>query len=226
MLARNVARTLGLRRPLRLGSLGRTRPLSDHWGADRGSPIDRYYIEEFLRRHQADIAGRVLEIKNTEYTEKFGISVTKADVLDIDEANPRATVVADLATGDGIPNDAFDCFVLTQTLQFIYRLEDAVNVTRRVLRPGGVLLATVPVISRIDRHAGVEHDFWRLTPAACSRLFGSVYGEENVEVEAFGNVLSGIGFLTGLAREELGDQRLDVTDDLFPVLVGIRARRG
>src|SRR5205809_1030893 len=31
-----------IRRPAILGTLGRTRPLSDQWGRDRGTPIDRY----------------------------------------------------------------------------------------------------------------------------------------------------------------------------------------
>ena len=36
---------------LELGSLRRTTPISSSFGFDRGQPIDRYYIEDFLRRH-------------------------------------------------------------------------------------------------------------------------------------------------------------------------------
>jgi SAM-dependent methyltransferase len=186
-------------------------------------PIDRYYIERFLARHVSGISGTVLEVKDARYTEEFGTGVTRSDVIDIDARNPAATIVADLRSADGVPSDTYDCFVLTQTLQFVYDLEEAVRESHRVLRPGGVLLATVPAVSKVDRHAGVEGDFWRFTAASCRRLFGAVFGDDRVEVCTYGNVLAAIGFLTGLAREELSDAELDVTDELFPVLVGVRA---
>lgn len=225
MGVRHAARRLGVRRPLRFRSFDRTQPFSDHWGADRGTPIDRYYIEQFVGAHSSDIRGDVLEVKDSQYTARFGQEVTKVDVLDVDPANPLATVVADLAAATHVSAETFDCFVLTQTLQFIFRLEDAVREAHRLLRPGGVLLATLPTVSRLDRHAGVDADYWRLTPAACARLFGDVFGTERVTVQGFGNVLAGVGFLEGLAAEEIGVAKLDLEDRLYPVIVGVRAQR-
>src|SRR2546428_14003991 len=43
--------------------LRRTSPISRLYGADRGTGIDRYYIENFLARHASDIHGDVLEIQ-------------------------------------------------------------------------------------------------------------------------------------------------------------------
>src|SRR5215216_119227 len=63
------------RRPVRLGSLGRPRPISEQWGYDRGTPVDRWYIERFLQEHRADITGRVLEVKDSGYTDRFGLGV-------------------------------------------------------------------------------------------------------------------------------------------------------
>jgi SAM-dependent methyltransferase len=221
--ARAFVRKVVKRRPPRLGSLRRTTPLSDHWGADRGTPIDRYYIERFLAAHRQDISGRVLEVKDSRYSGLFGVDVSRFDVLDIDAANPSATIVADLTSAGSVPSASFDCFVCTQTLQFIYDVGAAIGESHRLLRPGGVLLATVPAVSKVDRHAGITADYWRFTAASCARLFGGVFGEGRVEVEAHGNVLAAIGFLTGLAREDLSDSELDVVDELFPVLVGVRA---
>lgn len=211
-----------LRRPIWLGSLRRTTPISEHWGFDRGTPVDRYYIERFLERHSHDIRGRVLEVMDSRYTERFGSAVEAMDVLDIDVSNPRATIVADLAAADGVPSASFDCVILTQTLQFIYDGGAAVGEAHRLLRPEGVLLATVPAVSRIDRTAGVRGDFWRFTEASCERLFGEVFGDENVTVRALGNVLAGIAFLAGLAREDLTDRELEVQDVFFPVLITVR----
>src|SRR5439155_7442216 len=65
------------------GDLRGTAPLSPRWGRDRGTPLDRYYIERFLASHQNDIRGRVLEVREPMYTERFGGSrVTASDVVD------------------------------------------------------------------------------------------------------------------------------------------------
>ncbi len=212
-----------LLRPAWLGTLRRTRPLSPSWGFDRGLPIDRYYIEQFLAEHRGDIRGRVLEVQNSSYTDRFGVGVERRDVLDLDPTNARATVVADLARADGIRSDQFDCFVLTQTLQFIYDTRSALAHSRRMLREGGVLLATVPAVSRVDRALGLNADYWRFTSASCTALFGEVFGTEQVHVRSYGNVLAAIAFLAGMAREELTPRELDALDPYFPVLISIRA---
>jgi SAM-dependent methyltransferase len=211
------------RHPAWLGTLRRTRPLSDHWGYDRGTPIDRYYIEHFLGEHRSDIRGRVLEIKDSTYTARFGIGVERRDVLDVDSTNPRATIVADLAAADSVVSDQFDCFVLTQTLQYVYDTRAAVGHAHRMLRPGGVLLVTVPSLSRIAARYGLDADYWRFTAASCSRLFGEVFGDGQVTTRSYGNVLTGIAFLTGMACEELTRREVDDSDPYFPLLVAVRA---
>jgi len=221
-LLRRVRR---LRRPARLGAFSQLTPASEIWGFDRGTPVDRYYIERFLAQHDRDIRGSVLEVKDDTYTRRFLEGVQSIDVVDIDVANPRATVLADLAAAGSIADESFDCFILTQTLHVIYDIEAVVRHAHRILRRDGVLLATVPVISRLRAAGSESPDYWRLTPMACQRLFGDVFGRAHVEVQGHGNVLSAMAFLRGLACEELGEARLDHRDPLFPVLVTVRARR-
>ncbi len=212
-----------LSHPAWLGTIGRTKPLSDSWGYDRGTPVDRYYIERFLEEHRRDIRGHVLEVKNTDYSDRYGSGVTQRDVLDIDPSNRQATIIADLAAADGVAADQFDCFVLTQTLQFIYDIRSAIFHAHRILRPSGVLLVTVPSISRIAPRYGLKNDYWRFTPASCSALFGEVFGEEQVKVRAYGNVLAAIAFLAGMAHEELSRRALETRDENFPVIMTVRA---
>jgi SAM-dependent methyltransferase len=212
-----------MRRPTWPGVLRRTSPVSHSWGFDRGTPVDRYYIEQFLSEHRDDVRGRVLEIKDSAYTDRFGTGVEVSEVLDMDGANPRATVVADLAAADHVPSDSFDCFVLTQTLHLIYDVQAAVAHAHRILRPGGVLLVTAPVTSRILPRYGLEMDHWRFTPASCRRLFGDAFGPERVTVTAYGNVLACKAFLDGVAAEELPRRKLDVHDPYFPLVVTVRA---
>lgn len=213
-----------LRRPAWLGTLRRTTPLSDHWGRDRGTPVDRYYIERFLAAERSTVRGRVLEVMNADYTERFGAGVERADVLDIDSTNPAATIVADLAAADDIPSEFFDCFILTQTLQYIYDLRAAVGHAHRILRPGGTLLCTVPSVSRIARRE-LESEYWRLTATACSRLFGDAFAGGAVDVRARGNVLSAVAFLVGMACEELTRHELDTDDPFFPVVITVHATK-
>ena len=117
---------------------------------------------------------------------------------------------------DGLPSDTFDCFILTQTLQYIYRADAAIRHAHRVLQPGGVLLATVPAVSRVAYPPEVAPDYWRFTAAACSKLFGEAFGPDQVTVRAHGNVLTCIAFLAGMALEELKRAELDADDPLFP----------
>jgi SAM-dependent methyltransferase len=204
--------------------LRRTTPLSDVYGRDRGTPIDRYYIEGFLERERRFVVGDVLELLDDSYTVRFGSGVRRADVLDVDRGNRRATVVADLAAADPIPSEAYDCVILTQTLQYIYDVEAAVGHVRRILKPGGVVLCTVPCASRIDRRA-LDSEYWRFTTASARTIFERSFGAENVAVEAHGNVLACVAFFEGIAAEELSRSELGVRDPLFPLVVTVRARR-
>lgn len=94
-----VRRCRRLLRPPRLARHGLS-PVSDAWGLDRGTPIDRYYIASFLEFQAGDIRGRCLEVRDTAYTDRFGDDVRARDVIDIDPANPRTTFVTDLAHAD------------------------------------------------------------------------------------------------------------------------------
>jgi hypothetical protein len=212
-------------RPGWLDTLRRTTPLSNAWGYDRGTPVDRYYIERFLEEHQPDIHGKVLEVKDSSYTRRYGTSVKQCDVLDIDSANPQANIIADLSAADVIPSNTFDCFILTQTLQLIYDTRAAIYHAHRILTPGGVLLVTVPSLSRIVPEVGLKTDYWRFTVASCSLLFSEVFGSAGMMVRSYGNVLTGVGFLMGMAHEELSRKELDTYDDYFPLIVAIRATK-
>jgi SAM-dependent methyltransferase len=204
---------------------GRAQPLSAHWGYDRGTPVDRWYIERWLSGQARDIRGSVLEAMDSRYTARFGTGVTESHILDVDSSNPEATLVADLEQPSGFPVAMFDCIVLTQTLQYVYDLPAAVTSIHRGLRPGGICLVTVPLISRLDAAVPPESEYWRLTGAACARLFGERFGTTNVQVSEWGNVRAGSAFLLGLSAEELSERELVTEDRYFPILTTVRAVR-
>ncbi len=206
------------------GDLRRTTPLSPEWGTDRGKPIDRRYIEEFLAAHAGDIRGAVLEVQEGDYTRDFGGErVERGDVLDANPDNPRATIIADLRRAEAIPTASYDCFILTQTLHVIDDMRAALAECARILKPGGVLLLTFPCLSRVCLEYGDDGDFWRLTEAGARRLVYEVFPPERVSTRSYGNVMTAAAFLYGLGCDELRDAEFDAYDPFHPVLVGVRA---
>jgi SAM-dependent methyltransferase len=209
----------------RFGSLRCVKPISPIFGLDRGPSIDRYYIETFLREHSAEIRGRVLEIGDSAYTREFGGDrVSRSDVLHVTSDNPRANLVGNLATGENIPRDAFNCLILTQVFNVIYDVKAAVSNSYQALKPGGVLLATFPGISQISRYDMDRWgDYWRFTSLSARQLFEEFFLPANVSVLAYGNVLTALAFLHGLAVEELKKEELNHRDPDYEVLVAVRA---
>lgn len=198
-----------------------TRPLSRKYGFDRGKPIDRAFIEQFLSENSGNITGAVLEIKDDNYTKRFGRNVVRSDVLDIDKRNEVANIYADLRHCPEIPDSSYDCIILTQVLQFVDEYEKAISELLRILKPKGALLATLPAMSRIDVAAGIGRDYWRWTPAGAEFIFRKYFSE--IEVKSFGNVPVGIGFWAGEASEDLNQKKIGFNDPNFPVLVAIKA---
>jgi SAM-dependent methyltransferase len=211
---------------VRFGSFRRLSPISPIFAIDRGLPIERYYIERFLEAHASDIRGRALEFGDTFYLDKFGgTRVTRKDVFSYVES-PTATVVGDLA-GDGLlPEGVFDCIVCTQTVQMIFDIRLAVRRLSAMLSPGGVLLLTTHGISKIGRHLDRDGwgEYWHLSAQAATSLFAADFDGE-VEITPYGNVLTAISALHGLASSELRVEELDYRDRDFDVIVGVRAVR-
>jgi len=198
-------------------------PVSDCYGYDRGNPVDRHYIEAFLAEHAAAIHGDGAEVKDDTYLRRFGHGrLRSATVIDIDPTSPRATLRADLATAGSLPGAAFDCMVLTQTLQLVHDPAAALANCCQALRPGGTLLLTVPCLSRITPVGG-DTDRWRYTPAGLRHLLASWPGQ--VTVTGYGNLRTCLAALLGEAAEDLTSAELDHDDPVFPLVACAAACR-
>ncbi len=207
------------------GTLRRLRPVSQEWGSERGMPIDRYYIERFLTTHAQDIQGHVLEIGTDLYTRTFGgARVVKSDVLHVAEHKPAVTIIGDLTQADHIPANLFDCVILTQTLNAIYDVPAALRTVHRILKPGGVLLITVPGISKISRYDMERWGYyWSFTTCSIRRLLEALFPTNTIMVAASGNVLAATAFLHGLAWKELRKKELDHIDPDYELVITARA---
>jgi SAM-dependent methyltransferase len=213
-----------LNRP-RWGDLRRREPFSAYYGFDRGTPVDRFYIERFLAERARDIRGNVLEVGHARYAQAFRDSATaRVEIVDIDPTNADATIVADLSELNSLPTGRFDCFIMTQTLQLVSDLDGALQNAWQSLASGGVLLVSVPGITRADPDH-VAADRWRLTSSGLDTLLARTCLGARREVVGYGNLISAVAFLMGLAAEELEESELSATDPHFTVSVCARVER-
>jgi SAM-dependent methyltransferase len=109
-------------------------------------------------------------------------------------------------------------------LSVIYDVRAALRTLHRILKPGGVLLATVPGISQVcrpDRY--LWGDYWRFTSLSARRMLEELFPGDEVTVEPYGNVLTATAFLYGVAAEELRRGELDPHDVDYELLIGLRS---
>ena len=210
--------------------LRRLQPYHPDFGCSYGNPLDRYYIEHFLSANAEYIRGRVAETGDDSYARLFGGSrVERCEVLDLDEYNPKCTLRLDLAQTASAPQSQFDCILCLQTLFEIYDHAAAVASLYKMLKPGGVLLVSLPGISQKVRGrmlGGAGTDYWRYTADSASLLFAALFGRTNVEISTYGNVLAATAFLNGLVERELTRKQLDFHDPDYEVIIGVRAVKG
>jgi SAM-dependent methyltransferase len=202
--------------------------LSREFGFDRGTPVDRYFIERFLEHSAEAIRGRVLEVGTSMYTRRFGGGrVSSCEVLHLSERKPEVTVIGDLTATDlELEEASFDCVILTQVLQFIFDARAALRTVHRLLRPGGELLLTAAAISPASRYDAERWgEYWRFTSQSIERLLQQEFPGCDVEMKAYGNVLAATAFLYGLAADELDATELDHQDPDYEVVVTARVRK-
>ena len=197
--ARRLVQALVRRRTrVRFDDLTRTAPVSRELGWERGTPIDRAYIEQFLAGHAARLRGRVLELGEARYTPRFAHAATATSVLDVE---PGHGLVGDLTQLATLPAGAFDAVICTQVLGVIYDAAAAVAGLHHLLAPGGCALVTVSGIAQVSRYDAERWgDYWRFTDASLRRLFAP-FGD--VAIESRGNVATAVALLQGIAVEDL-----------------------
>lgn len=201
-------------------------PYSRYFGMEQGTPIDRYYIEQFLSKYQDDISGIVMEVADDTYIKKFGgKKVSEKIILHVNGVGDNV-LKGNFETKEGLHDEMVDCLVCTQTLQYIYDVRRAVRNIYDILRPGGVALITVPGIKSISQVDQAEFgEYWSFTRETLSRLCEECTDSKYFSVEVYGNVKSTIGYLYGICEEDLTEEDLDYEDPQYPFLVCARIKK-
>lgn len=195
-------------------------PTSRIFGLDRGKPIERYYIEKFLNDHSSYIKGAVMEVADSEYTTKYGNEVEKKYIMHVCESIGDNGIIANLETGLGVTEGLVDCFILTQTLPFIFDVRSAARNVVRFLKSKGVALVTVSGIVQISRYDMDRWGhYWSFTTASLRKLFEECDDVESVEIKAYGNAKSAVYGLYGLAVEDMNIEDLEYQDDDYQQMI-------
>lgn len=211
-------------RRVRWGNLPRTAPLSRESALDRGLPVDRFYIAEFLQEHARDVQGDVMEMSRSGYTRTYGgARVRSVAVVDIDTDNVQATLHCDLCERGSLPREAFDCIIFTQTLHLLIDLDVALENLWGALRPGGVLLMTVPALSCCNP---IESDYWRFTPLGLEALLvRTLPADAEIATNGRGNSVAAAAQIVAASVEDLGARHLHDFDAAYPVVVEARVAK-
>lgn len=209
---------------IRFGTLRSLEPVDRDFGFNLGKPIDRYYIENFIYHNREFIKGDVLEIGEDSYTTKYATADFQLQILNVEKK--EGGIQGDLETGKGLPCNAFDCIILTQTLPFVFDLNATIRNIHSMLKTNGVVLSTNPCISQISRYDMDRWgDFWRFTPLSLRKLFEQSFATDQIQVNHMGNALSATCFIQGIPAEKLSGRELDHIDDDYPVTLTLMAKK-
>lgn len=200
-------------------------PASRRWGTERGTPIDRYYIEKFLEKNSRLIKGTVIEVSENVYTKRFGTNIAESLILHVDGRNN--TLKGNLETGEGIEEEICDCLICTQTVQMIFNQADVFKNIYKMLKLGGYALITGHGTSPISMRDYMQWgEYWRYTPKTIEKLLlQSGFKTKDISIEVFGNVKVDMCFMYGLCLEDLSKEDLEYRDEQFPLIIGAIVRK-
>ena len=114
----------------------------------------------------------------------------------------------------------------TQTLNFIFDIEKAVDGIRYVLKEGGTALVTVAGLCQVSKYDQERWgDFWRFTDQSIKKLFEKSFGSDKISVSIYGNVFSATCLLQGITVEDISEDELNFNDSTYQVIIGIVAKK-
>lgn len=197
------------------------KPISTKYGYDRGNPVDRYFINQFFAEYSDDIKGKCLEVVDPKVINEFGgDKVTQADAIDL-FVTKQATVYGNLKDLKGVvKSNTYDCLIISQTIHVNDDYDSIIKECYRILKPGGVLLVTLPTLSPTWN---LQINMWRFSIESAKHVFSKYFNSKKLTVKSYGNQTGAIFFWSGFAIEEMTAAELKKNDPKMPLIIGVRA---
>jgi hypothetical protein len=201
---------------------------SNDFGWTRGTPIDRFYLQQFFKDNRSFIKGDSLEFGEDTYTKLYGLGVTQSGIFtsDLDEKQKEGMIAGDISKSETLPSDKYDCIICTNVLNFIYDIHASVEGLYLMLKPGGICLVSIAGysshVSRYDMNRW--GDYWRLSDKAAVRMFEEA-GFIIDEVKTFGNAYAAVAQMYGYCAEDVDVSRLTTIHPDHQMLITMRIRK-
>jgi GT2 family glycosyltransferase len=206
---------------VQLGDLRRLVPIGRLFDFDRGKPIHNFYCEKFLGTFRSDICGSVLHIGEAESRGRAGDSVS-AVLRSLPLERYQSLSLDDFRDKEW-DWERFDCILISDSLEYAPNIDVVLAAVKRLLRPGGVILAILPGLQNGHRQRGIKNLHWHFTTHSASAIFERYFGRENIQVIGSGNILAAVAALHGLVVEELDVRDIDAHDPAYEVSIFVRA---
>ena len=205
---------------LQWGDLRRRFPVDANYGFGRGTPIDRFYLDIFLRKIKKNVCGKILEIGADQ--KRLDLKKYKPgarfDSLDI-EGKSKPTFTANAEVQSILKPRSYDSILAFNVLG---HCRNPFSVTKNMhtwLRPGGIAFCAVSSSQRVGR---CPEDCWKIQPDGLRALFSNF---RKIQIISYGNLTTTIGALQGLAAEELSKEELLDHHPDYPVLSCVIAEK-
>lgn len=205
---------------LNWGDLRRGKPFCNEFGFERGTPIDRYYLDKFISSIRHLVKGKVVEIGGAlSNREQYGFENTSTyDAVDL-LSSPFVNICGDIHESNLLKPDYYDTILLFNVLEHCHTPQKVVDNIHNWLASSGYCLAIVPNAQRIHNNPG---DYWRILPDGMKTLFQNF---AKVQVTTYGSPTSLIASYMGIAAQELTHDELTEINPLYPVTTCLVAQK-
>ena len=150
--------------------------------------VRRYFIDQFFFSKRNLINGKVIDIGGKKIKKRglFDISEFSKDITYVNiEKNDKPDILAD-ASSIPLPNESFDTAIMGELLEHVPDPLAVLKEAYRLLKPNGIVLATVPFMYPI--HAD-PFDYGRYTESFWKRAKDLV-GFKKIEIEKQGSMFA------------------------------------
>lgn len=189
-------------------------------GYSRGTPIDRYYLDKFIREIRTYVAGHTLEIGGIrENQDRYGFTnAVSYQTIDLIQ-QPGVDIIGDIHDPNLVEHNSLDSIILFNVLEHCERPWVIIENVYNWLRGSGSVFCMVPNAQRIH---GDPKDYWRILPDGMKVLFAK-FSTKTFFI--YGNPITVIAAMMGVAAEELSSEELNSLNPEYPVATCVFARK-